>query len=148
MRSKTIVISALLIALIMTAGCVFGEKYPLPDDPVKAAEEYYTFPDGRGAAMRTINGREYVLYGNLDGTVRAKDTGEVIGYVVREEYPDDLNLRLVKLAATDDIIMEKYVNGMMDQPVFYRALDTIGKDIPVPSFIAPYEEDASFWAGE
>ena len=27
------------------------------------------------------------------------------------------------------------VNGFMDQPIFYRALDTAGKDIETPAFV-------------
>ena len=148
MRWTAGIIAALMLALTLCFcfGCT-GEKYPLGEGAEAAAREEYTLPDGSGTYLIRVNGREYVYYGRLNGSVRASDTGRVLGYVINEQFPEDDGARLIALSATDDIIMEYEVKGIMEQPEFLRALDTAGSEIAIPGFVEPYEETARFWEG-
>lgn len=37
--------------------------------------------------------------------------------------------------------MNYYVNGMMEQPDFYRAIDTVGVDVHTPNYIESLDYD-------
>ncbi|MBO6060868.1 MAG: hypothetical protein J6P98_01945 [Clostridia bacterium] len=146
MRRTFFLIAALALTLSFFVGCT-GEKYPLGEGAAAVEREEYALPDGSTAYLLRINGREYLYYGRLNGTVRASDTGKVLGYVRNEQFPEDDGDRIVELTGAGDIIMTYYVKGIMEQPEFLRALDTVGRDIVIPGFVEPYEEQAWFWEG-
>ena len=133
----------LTLCCVTLAGCgAFDDsrKYgALPEPPVVFRQVEYTDPghpeDGYMAVE--YNGRLYVPYGTLRGVLSPKDVKECIGYIYREEYPDDTHTHLHTLADDPDgnFLMEYYVNGMMEQPDFYRAIDTAGKEIATPKYI-------------
>ena len=139
MKTARIMAIALIAALILPlAAC--GERWPLPEDP-QVIIERETEIDGVSVRVLTVSGRDYAYYGRLKGSLRKGDTAGVLGYVARPEFPDDRAQRIIALEGTDDIVAEYYVAGVMEQPVFLRALDTRGQRIDLPGFVEPALDD-------
>ena len=99
--------------------------------------------------------RIYVPYGTLKGRVQEQDIKECLGYVIQNETnssaPDPENTDFRVYTLTDDpdcnFLMEKYVGeSVMDQPYFYRALDTLGQNVKTPKFIEDLGYDV--WDGQ
>ena len=118
-------------AAALMAGCGDG-AYALPADAPQLEQATYVNENDKEDTYNAImyGGREYVCYGTLGGSFRDKEVEACIGYT-----GSDRNERVCTLRATKDYIMQTYVNGVMDQPVFYRAADTLGKDIYTPDYI-------------
>ena len=143
------IIAALLLGGMLLTGCGWlndSEKYgALPNPPVRFTQQDYVNPKNPEDGYMAVEygGRLYLPYGTLKGVIRPKDVQACIGYVFQEDYPDDTNSRLHTLAADQDVnyLMEYYVNGMMEQPTFYRALDTRGREIVTPGFIESLDYD-------
>lgn len=135
---------ALTIAAMTLPGCSFGKKgpeYQLPNDPVIITSGTYVNPnddDDRHVCLE-YNGRIYVPYGNLDTYSWSHVERTCVGYVTNGD-PNDTGDRLLTLADSDDFLMTYYVNGIMDQPMFFRAVDTAGKSIYIPSYISMVNE--------
>ena len=139
----------LILCGILLSGCgLFDDSQKfgaLPDPPVKFTQQEYCNPDNPEDGYMAVeyNGRLYVPYGTLKGMITPKNVKECIGYIFREDYPDDTNTHLHTLADDPEVnfLMDYYVNGEMEQPFFYRAIDTVGKDIRILDFIESLEYD-------
>ena len=128
-RIITLLTAALLIASMLCA-CA---PEPLPEDAAEFTMIEYVNPDDPEdgyAGVIVYNGREYVLYGVQGKTVRLDKLGECIGYC-----DGDTNARVYSINETSDYLAEFYVNGMMEQVTFLRALDTAGEEIYTPDYI-------------
>ena len=154
--AKTVISAACFIfiaaAAILLPGCSNNVFPPLPDDvpAIPFGESIYSDEEkDDGYLTIEYNGRVYAPYGTISRSVRAKDVDECIGYLYREEFKDDRSIRLYTLVRDTkrDYIMEK-TDGfvLMDQPIFWRAVDTRGKDIYTPDFI--YSLDYDLWKNE
>ena len=128
--------AALLGAMLILTGCGNGINYDLPDDPIKFETQRYVSPKDNDDGYQIIEygGRLYIPYGTISRSLKVEDVGECLGYIVQDGV-EDKNARIYKLAETGDYIVDIYINGEMDQPVFYRAENTIGKNIDTPSYI-------------
>ena len=154
MKKTTAVICIIMFCLTILSGCM---KKPLPDLPSDAAAfEMGVFTDNEhdNAAYGTIeyNGRIYIAYGTISNTYRQSYIESCIGYIVQDEHSSsviDLNntdRRIYTLSADPErnFLME-YDDSvkLMNQPSFFRAIDTNGKDIEIPNYIEPFEYE--FW---
>ena len=142
-------VTLLLLCGVLLSGCrLFDDSQKfgaLPDPPVRFTQQEYCSPDNPDDGYMAVEyrGRLYVPYGTLKGIIKPKDVKDCIGYIFREEYPDDTNAHLHTLADDPEVnfLMDYYVNGEMEQPDFYRAIDTVGKDIRIPEYIESLEYD-------
>jgi hypothetical protein len=126
-----------LAALLLLAGC-YSDVYELPANAPELQQSSYVNENNDEDGYCTIlyGGREYACYGTINNEFRHSDVRTCVGYT-----DGDTNERICKLKATDDYLMSKYVNGMMDQPIFFRAIDTIGKNIFTPPYIDSLDYD-------
>jgi hypothetical protein len=126
------------LTVFMMCGCGNGINYDLPDEPQAFLTESYIDPSDKDDGYETIvyNGRRYIPYGTLGKTLKGDDVGECLGYIVQDGVADK-NTRVYVLTADKDVnyLAEINTEGFMDQPIFLRAEDTIGKDIDTPSYI-------------
>ena len=133
--------AALLLAL---AGCGTPINYELPEDPIEFHTAEFVNPDDPedGCLAIEYNGRTYVPYGT--GSVGGKDVGPCLGYIVQDGEVRNGD-RIFPLTADPDgnYLAELTYQGFMDQPIFYRAVDTRGRDIDTPRFIDSL--DYEFW---
>ena len=136
MKKLLVLLAVMIAAFLLLAGCR-GERYPLPQNAIVFEQGEYLDPNDPedGYGIITYKGRVYAPYGALNGSVKESDTEGAIGYVSRPDFPEDNAERVIKLMGTDDFLMIYYVNGIMEQPMFFRALDTAGKDIAIPRYI-------------
>jgi len=132
------VLAVILTGALAVSGCSLGvnnkELYALPDAPVSYEQRY----EGDDTLI-TVGGRDYSLFGTVKDKFDPESIRECLGYVDGDE-----NTRLYTLSDDpyDSYIMVRNVNGMMEQPLFYRATDTRCQDIYTPSYIMSggYEE--------
>lgn len=118
-------------AALLLTGC--GHTvYDLPENAPELEEVTYLNEKNKEDGYEAIlyGGREYVPYGTIGKMLSDSDVKACVGYT-----DGDKNERVCTLAGTDDYIMTKYVGGFMDQPVFYRAADTVGEEIYTPGYI-------------
>lgn len=131
----------LISATLMMCGCQrgsYGINYELPDEPIKFSTQTFVSPVDKNDTYSAIkyNDRLYIPYGTLDKTLKGDDVGECLGYIVQDGVADK-NTRVYVLTADKDVnyLAEINTEGFMDQPIFFRAEDTIGKNIDTPSYI-------------
>ena len=135
---KHLIIIALLLVMAAFAGCVQRIDLSLPESPRAFDTGTYVNPDDPDDTYATIrlDGRVYAVCGTAASRMTGKDVGKCLGYIVQdgEERMDD---RVFPLSADPErnYLVVITVNGFMDQPIFYRALDTAGKDIETPAFV-------------
>lgn len=145
MRQKAFA-TALLLALLLAAGCTDRIDYRLPANPQAFIGSDFVNPDNPDDAYLsfTYNGRTYIPYGALQGRLTGKDVGPCLGYLLSGEVKDD-HTRVFGLRADPDGHWMAIISrdGFMEQPSFWRAVDTVGQDIPVPEFIISLHYD--FW---
>ena len=132
----TTLITTILILSLLT-GCSRID-YSLPETPIEFHTGTFVNPNDPDDAYQSLeyNGRTYIPYGTLKGQITSKDVGTCLGYVVQDGVKDE-NSRIYLLAEDPDAnyLMNYYVGGIMDQPMFYRALDTTAQPIHIPTFI-------------
>ena len=120
-----------LASALLLAGCG-NSVYDLPEGaPAIETRTYVNEKDTEDTYVAIMyDGREYVFYGTIGRRMHTKEIAACVGYT-----GGDTNERIFALSDTDDYIMQKYMNGMMEQPGFYRAVDTLGKEIYTPDYI-------------
>lgn len=139
MKNKLLGFLTLLIALAGITGCEL--KYPeLGNNAI--AFQVGTFNNGESENYETIlyNGRTYLPYGELKGTLKTTDINSCIGYVIqKKDEVYDLDNKSVRIYTLnndkDNNFLMQYNMESKDAYVFYRAADTEGKDIKIPKII-------------
>lgn len=130
-------------------------KYPDLNDSAYAFHmgEYIDKSDD-DAMYGTIeyNGRTYMPYGTLKHSLKRKDIRACIGYIVQDDNSssvvdeNDKDTRVYTLAedADENYLMIYYIGTtFMNQPDFWRAVDTKNNEIDSPSYIESL--DYGFW---
>ena len=151
---KTRACVALLAGILTISGCGRIEYPALPDDAI--AFELGTFEDTESDdalfGMIEYNGRSYIGYGTINNAFNTKYIDGCVGYVIQDENsssvadPDYKNVRIYTLKDdTDNNFLMEFDDSveLMNQPFFYRAIDTKGKEIKVPDYID--ELGYEFW---
>ena len=91
-------------------------------------------------------------YGTLKGSLKEKDIDKCIGYIIQNENSssiidkDNKDTRIYTLIddKENNFLMEYYIGkDLMNQPSFYRAIDTKNKDINIPKFVDSL--DYNYW---
>ena len=100
----------------------------------------------------TYDGRNYIAYGTTNNKYSQRCIKSCIGYIIQDEHSSsviDLNntdRRIYTLSGDPEhnFLMEFDASiKLMNQPSFFRAIDTSGKDIDVPDYIDPLGYE--FW---
>ena len=137
----------LAAVLCLATGCRRIDD-SLPENPGMFQNETYINPADPNDTYFAVRyqDRVYIPFGKpAKGGVDSDAVGSCLGYQV-QDGAEDQNMRFFTLAGDEDtdFLMRKYIGGIMEQPVFFRAVDTKGKDITVPAFIEQ-DDDALFW---
>ena len=145
MRKAGILVVAILVLVLVSCGKI---KYPeLPNDAIAFEMGEYIDKGDDDAAYGTIEyeGRTYMPYGTIGKTLHENDIDVCVGYLV-QDGEKDTNQRVYTLVddTEHNYLMDYYVaSDFMNQPVFWRAIDTKGKEIVTPEFIDSLEY--SYW---
>ena len=146
MKKCAAVIGVFLICLSALSGCA---KKPLPDLPGDAVTfEMGTFIDHEhdDAVFGTIeyNGRTYLPYGTINNKYRQSCVESCIGYIIQDGNSSsvtDLNNRDRRIYTLSEDPEHNFLMDfdasvkLMNQPSFFRAIDTNGRDIKIPDYI-------------
>lgn len=156
-RRIVAVICVIMCCLFVLNSCA---NKPLPDLAGDAiAFEIGTFIDNEhdDAAFSTIeyNGRTYIAYGTINNKYKQRYIESCIGYIVQDEKvtsvadPSNTNWRIYTLSEDPEhnFLMDfDDTVKLMNQPNFFRAVDTKGKDIRIPDYIDSLSYE--FWEDE
>ena len=129
------------VALLLT-GCGRRIDYELPVNPIEFHTGTFVNPADPDDTCQSIeyNGRTYIGYGTLKGSIDGDDVGQCLGYIVQDGVVmKDVRVFLLKADIDANYLVQLVSGGFMDQPVFFRALDTRGKTIDTPPYIERLE---------
>lgn len=146
-KKQLSIITALCIAGVL-AGCGKKIDYSLPADPIAFNTDTYVSPSDSEDTFRSIeyNGRIYIPFGTQKGNITADDLGECLGYVVQDgEKLEDSRIFLLAGDHDANFLGEFSTQNFMNPPMFLRAIDTLGEDITIPSFVEDLGYD--YWKG-
>ena len=120
-----------LSGAILLSGCNL-KKNPVYDLPAGARNYEQKYYEDQDESLIEIDGRTYSFFGTLRGKMSDDSIRDCVGYL-----DGDKNTRIYRLMDDpyDNYIMVKNMEGIMEQPSFYRAMDTRQKDILTPSYI-------------
>lgn len=140
---------ALIIPVLLLLTDCGSLRYPeLPEDPIAFDMGEYIDHEDDDAAYAVIEyrGRRYLPYGTLGKSFHQEDLGECLGYLVQDgEKMTDCRVFTLAADPAHNFLMDYDVaDSEMNQPAFWRAIDTQGKDIAVPSCIDSL--DYGIWA--
>ncbi len=134
-RTDLLIAAALSLNL---AGCGPRIDYDLPESPIEFLTGTFVNPADSDDTYQSIeyNGRTYVVYGTIKESIDGNDVGKCLGYVVRDGVVmKDVRIFLLNADPDANCLVQIFTDGFMNQPVFFRALDTKGKEIGVPQHI-------------
>ncbi|MBR4162713.1 MAG: hypothetical protein IKR11_04260 [Solobacterium sp.] len=143
-----------MICIFTLTGCIKKSLPGLPDNAI--AFEMETFQDKKhdDALFGTIeyNGRVYIPYGTINNHYNQSHIASCIGYIIQDEQsssvvdPNNTDRRIYTLSNDPEhnFLMEYDASTkLMNQPGFFRAMDTKGKSIFIPNYIDTLEYE--FW---
>jgi hypothetical protein len=113
---------------------------------------YIDESDGTGYLTFEYNGRVYLPYGIQNGKLKTKDIDKCIGYIIQDENSSsvvdldnkDTRIYTLTIDKENNFLMEYYIGTtLMNPKMFYRAMDTKGKDINIPNYIDT--QDYNYW---
>ena len=144
MKQKLFGILLLGVFILGITGCEV--KYPdLKDNAVAFSMGEFTDESDNDAKYGTIeyNGRTYMPYGTLKGVIKSQNINKCIGYIIADESSssivdeNDRDTRVYTLIedANENYLMIYTRETLMNQPDFFRAVDTKGKKIDTPNYI-------------
>ena len=129
----------LAVALLcFLAGCGSRINTDLPEKPIEFHTGTFVNPADPDDTYQSIeyDGRPYIGYGTLKGSIDGDDVGQCLGYIIQDGTIMK-TVRIFPLTADPDAnyLVEIFTDGFMNQPFFFRALDTRGKAIDTPRYI-------------
>lgn len=144
MKKKLFGILLLGVFILGITGCEV--KYPdLKDNAIAFSMGEFTDESDNDAKYGTIeyNGRTYMPYGTLKGVIKSQNINKCIGYIIADESSssivdeNDRDTRVYTLIedANENYLMIYTREALMNQPDFFRAVDTKGKKIDTPNYI-------------
>lgn len=126
-------------ALVLT-GCGKRIDHELPEKPIEFHTGTFVNPADPDDTYQSIEygGRTYIGYGTLKNSIDGNDVGKCLGYVVQ----DGVFMKKVRIFPLNadpgaNYLVRIFTDGFMNQPFFFRAIDTRGKTIDTPPYIDP-----------
>ena len=140
---KYVVLLIIVIAMITLSGCLKVNYPELPENPV-----VFEMVSGSGKITVTINSIDYsknIITYTYSVTFDSDDIDKCIGYVVQDGQKDtDERIYTLSEDKANNYLMMYYVGeSLMNQPDFWRAVDTNGKNIDTPIYIESF--NYNYW---
>ncbi len=141
MNKKIVLVLTGFILLFYFTGCGSNSlKIELPELP----EEFFLYefinPDQSedGYIAFDYNKRTYIPYGSLKNKLTKNDINSCLGYTVSDgnKNTNDLILTLTDCENNDYLMIYYSDDNSMQQPVFYRAIDTKNQNINTMDYIS------------
>ena len=132
--------------MLILAGCGKRIDDTLPNHPIEFHTGTFVNPADSNDSYQSIeyNGRIYIGYGTLRHSIDGDDVGKCLGYIVQDGVVmNKVRIFLLNADPNANYLVRIFTDGFMNQPFFFRALDTSGKTIDTPPFIESL--DYSYW---
>lgn len=126
------------IVILALSGCGNKVDYSLPDSPIRFDTGTFVNPYDSDDTYLSIryNDRTYIGYGTLNGRIKGKDVGDCLGFIVQDGVQmEDARIFLLTADPDENYLVRLETEGIMNQPDFFRAIDTVGQNIDTPDFI-------------
>ncbi len=146
MKKRILIALFICLIMLMLAGCGNRIDYSLPDNPIVFNANTFINPADKNDTYLSLeyNGRVYIPYGNLTGSIDGKDVGKCLGYYVQDgNKMEDTRIFLLTDDSNANFLIRIDTVGVMSQPDFFRAVDTKGENIDIPQYID--SSDEPFW---
>ena len=143
---KVEIIACICSLSLAFAGCGNRIDYSLPDNPIAFETGTYENPyDDEDTYLSIVyNGRTYIGYGTIKGKIAAEDVGKCLGFIVQDNVRyEESRIFILKDDPDSNYLCRFETEGVMNQPDFFRAIDTVGQDIYTPDYIEDLGYD--FW---
>ena len=143
-RFKTAVFIA--SALLFLTGCGRRIDYDLPENPIEFHTGSFVNPADPDDTYQSIeyNGRTYIGYGTIRNSINGDDIGKCLGYIIQDSVVmKDVRVFLLNADPDENYLVQLVSGGIMDQPIFFRALDSRRKGIGTPPYIESL--DYPYW---
>ena len=128
-----------LCAATLFTGCsmLMNLQVRKPDLPANAESIKKYSNDNSSLNQIKVNGRIYAPFGTLKGKISNSSFQDCLGYI-----DSDKNDRVYTLAEDpfDNYLVTFNVNGVMEQPMFWRDFSTYGEDIFTPEYIVSKDD--------
>lgn len=134
---------AFTLLLILT-GCGKRIDFELPKNPIEFHTGTFVNPADSDDTYQSFeyNGRTYIGYGTLKGSIDGNDVGKCLGYAILDGVAVK-DVRIFLLNADPDAnylyLVQIFPDSFMNQPFFLRAVDTREKKIDTPPYIESLE---------
>ena len=139
MRRSFIPAAFLAAALLFFAiGCGPRIDCDLPESPNEFHTGSFANPADSDDTYQSIeyNGRTYIGFGTIKTPIDGNDVGRCLGYIVQDgAVMKDMRIFLLDADPDANFLVQIFTDGFMNQPIFFRALDTKEKEIGVPPYI-------------
>ena len=132
--------------LLLLPGCGKRIDMDLPANPIEFKTGTFVNPADPDDTYQSIeyNGRTYIGYGIIKGSIAGDDVGKCLGYIVQDGVVmKEVRVFLLNANPDANYLVQIFTDGFMNQPLFFRALDTRGKAIDTPRYIEGL--GYSFW---
>jgi hypothetical protein len=143
---RQIIVFAVSTLLLILAGCGKRIDDKLPESPIEFHTGTFVNPAAPDDSYQSIeyDGRTYIGYGTLKNAIDGDDVGKCLGFIVMDGVIMK-KVRIFLLNADPDAnyLVRIFTDGFMNQPFFFRALDTKGKEIGTPKYIESM--DYPYW---
>jgi len=137
---------ATALLLFLSAGCAPRIDDDLPESPIVFHTGSFVNPVDSDDTYQSIeyNGRTYIGYGTLKKSIDGNDVGKCLGYIIQDGVVMK-KARIFLLNADPDanFLVQIFTDGFMNQPFFFRALDTKENGISVLPYIESL--DYPYW---
>ena len=148
MKSRFQIIVFVFLALlpILLTGCGRRIDYELPENPIEFHTGTFVNPADPDDTYQSIeyNGRTYIGYGTLRNSINGNDVGKSLGYIIQDGIVmKDMMVFPLNADPDANYLVQLVSGGIMDQPIFFRAIDTKGKKIGIPPYIESL--DYPYW---
>ena len=135
-RTVTFCLAAALLPFL--PGCGKRIDMELPEKPIEFHTGTFVNPADPDDTYQSIeyNGRTYIGYGIIKGSIAGDDVGKCLGYIVQDGVVmKEIRVFLLNADPDANYLVQIFTDGFMNQPLFFRALDTRGKAIDSPRHI-------------
>ena len=147
MTHRILVAFCLAAALVIfLPGCGKRIDTALPEAPIEFHTGTFVNPADPDDTYQSIeyNGRTYIGYGIIKGSITGDDVGPCLGYIVQDGVVmKEVRVFLLNADPDANYLVQIFTDGFMNQPLFFRALDTGKKVIATPRYIE--ELGYSYW---
>ncbi len=143
---KILILLVLLLTAGLLSGCGGSIDTHLPQEPYEFVMGDFVNPDDASDEYSSVTylNRVYIPFGTLNGKLKDEDVGSCLGYLVLGGTAVEQVLFFpLSEDENNDFLACLEQKSYKKETVFYRAVDTVGKDLKIPKVIRPSSD--KFW---